>query len=326
MHYFYDDTGVAGFEYNGVDYYFLKNLQGDIIEILNSNGQSVVQYAYDAWGKVISVTGAMKDSVGQYNPFRYRGYYYDTETGLYYLNSRYYDPEVCRFVNADGIIGANGGIQGFNLFAYCNNNPVMYMDAFGTCIHRGYGDCDDCFAAKLSGLEPNNSVKTQINGDQFPTFIDDESGSDPFWASVLVDVGIELGKDLSSFSVKNSARPNNIGIGVYAKTRAKELQIIQNSGTVFGSICDALFVALDVGIGVSNNIESNAGAEKILYDATVDTVFSGGSAALSYYAGAAAGTAFCPVVGTAVGFVVSFALWALIDGTGFRENVKGLID
>ncbi|MBE6533948.1 MAG: RHS repeat-associated core domain-containing protein, partial [Ruminococcaceae bacterium] len=132
----------------GVDYYFLKNLQGDIIEILNSNGQSVVQYAYDAWGKVISVTGAMKDSVGQYNPFRYRGYYYDTETGFYYLNSRYYDPEVCRFVNADGYVSTGQGIIGNNMFAYCNNNPVNMIDNVGTwpCwndIKAGFGKAID---------------------------------------------------------------------------------------------------------------------------------------------------------------------------------------
>ncbi len=79
----------------------------------------------------MSITGSLADTIGQKNPFRYRSYYYDWETGWYYLNSRYYDPEVGRFINADSIIGANGGIQGYNLFAYCNNNPVMYKDCYG---------------------------------------------------------------------------------------------------------------------------------------------------------------------------------------------------
>ncbi len=101
------------------------------MRILNFGGGVVVNYTYDAWGNVLSVTGSMADTLGAANPFRYRGYYYDTETGWYYLQSRYYDPQVGRFINADGIIGANGGITGYNMFAYCNNNPVMYVDPSG---------------------------------------------------------------------------------------------------------------------------------------------------------------------------------------------------
>ena len=131
LYYYYDESGVAGFELNGVTYYYLKNIQGDVINILNSSGQIVVTYTYDAWGKVLSVTGSLAGTVGYINPFRYRGYYYDTETGFYYLQTRYYDPELGRFLNADSIIGANGDIQGYNVFAYCNNNPVMYIDTMG---------------------------------------------------------------------------------------------------------------------------------------------------------------------------------------------------
>ena len=131
LYYYYDESGVAGFELNGTVYYYLKNIQGDVINILNSSGQDVVTYTYDAWGKVLSVTGTLASSVGQINPFRYRSYYYDTETGFYYLQTRYYDPEVGRFINADGIIGANGGVLGYNMFAYCNNNPVMGYDPSG---------------------------------------------------------------------------------------------------------------------------------------------------------------------------------------------------
>ena len=107
LYYYYDETGVAGFELNGTVYYYLKNIQGDVINILNSSGQVVVTYSYDAWGKVLSVTGSLASTVGQINPFRYRGYYYDTETGFYYLQSRYYDPVVGRFLNADGTVSKN---------------------------------------------------------------------------------------------------------------------------------------------------------------------------------------------------------------------------
>ena len=108
-----------------------RNLQGDVIAILNAMGGTVVEYKYDAWGNILSVTGSMASTLGAVNPFRYRGYYYDAESGWYYLQSRYYDPQVGRFLNADGIIGANGGIMGYNMFAYCNNNPVIYADESG---------------------------------------------------------------------------------------------------------------------------------------------------------------------------------------------------
>ena len=136
--YLYAADGLAGFQYNGVNYYYLKNGQGDVVGILDSSGTLVAKYTYDAWGKLLSVTdatGADKSAdsafIGNINPVRYRSYYYDTETGVYYLQSRYYDPEVGRFINADGILGANGSILAYNLFAYCGNNPIRRSDPNG---------------------------------------------------------------------------------------------------------------------------------------------------------------------------------------------------
>ena len=85
----------------------------------------------DAWGNVLSISGMYANTLGQDNPIRYRGYYYDFETDFYYLQSRYYDPAMGRFINADGYINANGDMLGFNMFAYCSNNPVMYLDYSG---------------------------------------------------------------------------------------------------------------------------------------------------------------------------------------------------
>ena len=120
-----------GFTYNGTSYFYLLNLQGDVIGIYDANGNIVVQYLYDSWGKLISITGSLADTIGVKNPLRYRGYYYDTETSLYYLQSRYYDPETCRFINADSLLVAGDYLQGTNMFAYCLNNPVMYVDPSG---------------------------------------------------------------------------------------------------------------------------------------------------------------------------------------------------
>ena len=95
--YLYAADGLAGFQYNGVNYYYLKNGQGDVVAILDASGNIVAKYAYDAWGKLLSVTDAAGNDksadasfIGNINPIRYRSYYYDTETGLYYLQSRYY--------------------------------------------------------------------------------------------------------------------------------------------------------------------------------------------------------------------------------------------
>ena len=131
MRFFYDSTGKrVGFANGTMLFYYLYNVQGDVIAIVRAaTGQVVAKYSYDAWGKC-TVTNAAGYAVGDKNPFRYRGYYYDTETGLYYLNSRYYNPEFGRFISADGQL--NSGILGYNLFAYCENNPINDSDPDGT--------------------------------------------------------------------------------------------------------------------------------------------------------------------------------------------------
>ena len=102
-----------------------------MIAIVDATGTAVVSYTYDAWGNILSVTGTMADTLGKSNPLRYRGYVYDPETELYYLQSRYYDPEVGRFINADAFTSTGQGILGNNMFAYCNNCPVKYKDSDG---------------------------------------------------------------------------------------------------------------------------------------------------------------------------------------------------
>ncbi len=118
-------------EYEGDSYYYHYNLQGDVLALVDEIGEVVVEYTYDSWGNILSVTGSMASTLGVDNPFRYRGYYYDEESGLYYLNSRYYDPVTGRFVNADAYLGANGDMLAYNLFAYCSNNPINYSDPLG---------------------------------------------------------------------------------------------------------------------------------------------------------------------------------------------------
>ena len=128
----YDEKGNKyGFDYNGTKYYYIFNVQGDVIGILNQAGQKIVSYTYDPWGKVLSIDGSEASTIGQLNPIRYRGYYYDTETGFYYLQSRYYDPTTRRFLNADNILCEIGNSLSANMFAYCQNNPINRVDPTG---------------------------------------------------------------------------------------------------------------------------------------------------------------------------------------------------
>ena len=117
--------------YNGADYAYQHNLQGDILSLVDMDGTVVVEYAYDAWGKPISTAGSMAETLGHDNPFRYRGYVWDEETGLYYLRSRYYDPAWGRFVNADTLVGKVGALLSHNGFAYCSNSPTDSVDPDG---------------------------------------------------------------------------------------------------------------------------------------------------------------------------------------------------
>ena len=140
MQFLYDANGLYGFLYNGTPHYYVYNGQGDVVRLISASGATEAMYTYDAWGKPLSVTDASGNTVSDashianVNPIRYRGYYYDRETGFYYVSSRYYDPEVGRFLNADNIayLGAGSNLIGYNLFAYCGNNPVTGYDPAGT--------------------------------------------------------------------------------------------------------------------------------------------------------------------------------------------------
>ena len=132
MHFFYDAQGrPAKVRYNGTIYSYIHNLQGDVVGIIDTDGNVVVEYKYDAWGKLLSATGSMAGTLGNLNPLRYRGYVYDTETGLYYLQSRFYSPIISRFISGDTILGKLGTAYGHNVFAYCQNHPINSLDSSG---------------------------------------------------------------------------------------------------------------------------------------------------------------------------------------------------
>ncbi len=188
LHFFYDAQGKPAIVvYNDTPYSYVKNLQGDIVAILNSAGTAVVNYVYDAWGRPVSKTGSMAGTLGTVQPFRYRGYVYDEETGLYYLRSRYYNPACCRFINRDVLYRGN-------LYRYCLNSPVIRAD------RNGYYPMVCCFSemgfgnlmAGLTGgggcgggMTPPGDIMSAGNNGEPQDYVNSFGGSsaipDPQW-------------------------------------------------------------------------------------------------------------------------------------------------
>ncbi len=141
LYYAYDANGIPmSLTYTDAQgttttYYYATNIQGDVTAILDTTATPVVEYTYDAWGNTLTITGTLADTLGKANSLRYRGYVYDTETGLYYLQSRYYSPQMGRFINADDYPSTGQGLTGNNMFAYCGNNPIVRKDDCGAFWH-----------------------------------------------------------------------------------------------------------------------------------------------------------------------------------------------
>ena len=145
----YDENNQPlAMKYNNTLYYYVLNAQGDVVRIVNSSRSVVASYTYDPWGKIISSSGTLADI----NPLRYRGYYYDSETGFYYLQSRYYDPEIGRFINADSYASTDAtGLLSTNMFAYCENDPVNGSDPNGEWIHIAIGSAMGAVTSIITG-------------------------------------------------------------------------------------------------------------------------------------------------------------------------------
>ena len=331
LYFLYHGSSRVGLEYKGNTYYYIYNLQGDVVGLVNSSGTSVVSYTYDAWGNPESISGSMASTLGAANPFRYRGYYYDTESGLYYLMSRYYDPVVGRFLNRDGELNLNSNITLLNLFAYCVNNPIILSDPLGNCPPGFVGPCPGPLKCKYNQiLVANPPVSYPASFDRSPSdVIGDITGG----ADITTQLGIAgLGQ-----AIKNSRKPSNIGAGTHAKDVAKSLDALDNIGSGASKILEITSyaaVAWDVGYGIYDNVNRGMPTKKIVIDATVDFTFTGGSIFASGLAGASIGTAvgtICPgagnIAGAIGGFVIGMGIGILIDvwkpgGKTLRNHTK----
>ena len=213
--YLYDATGAPiGMMYRTTSYaegafdvfWFEKNLHGDIVAIYDESGTKIATYTYtDAWGNhSVSYTNGGASTGAQYNPFRYRSYYYDTDLGLYYLQSRYYDPNTCRFINADGYVSTGQGLIGNNMFAYCNNNPVSNIDPNGESL----------IAAALILL--GGAVLGGIAGGIIASISSEKQGEEASAEKIVkwVAVGTALGVAAFGLGLSIAAAPSIMMLGV----------------------------------------------------------------------------------------------------------------
>ena len=272
IEFIYDNGGIAGLKYNGTEYIYRKNVLGDITHILDMNGNVIAEYAYDAWGKskVIKDT----DGIAEANPFRYRSYYYDVETRLYYLQTRYYDPEVGRFISQDDVSYLDpNSINGLNLYAYCGDNPVMGYDPDGTWDWRKFWGAIVIFASAAS---LSVGIALCATGVGAPV------------GSILIGAGIGglFGSAGSAISQGIQNGWNNIDWG--------QIAIDGGAGFITGALIASPLGGLATGIGVgvitfvqstgSDLYQSNGDWDKVNWNkAAFQSIFSGTVSGIGKY-------------------------------------------
>lgn len=264
---------LFGFKYNNDTYYYVKNIQNDIIGILDGNCNLVANYKYDSWGKIISITDSEGNDISNnnshianINPFRYRCYYYDKETKLYYLNERYYNPEWRRFINSDSYNGQIGGnILSHNIYAYTLNNPIMNYDENGasaTVISLAAGA--KLFGAAIAGIIAAKALPSLINGiTQFGGKV--ISGITATASNIKSKINAKTRtsvKTKAKTKAPNTSNDNNkpcvVAYGTeetvlvtnYRMTIKESYQYVSNSGSV---MCDTRSAAKKVAKGGASN-------------------------------------------------------------------------
>ena len=247
--YLYDESGSPiGMQYRETSYaadvydtfYFEKNLQGDIIAVYNESGLKIVSYNYDAWGNHTytwhNISGA--NIPAAYNPFRYRGYFYDVETGLYYLQSRYYNPAWGRFLNADGYLNANGDLIGFNMYAYCSNNPIAGYDPTGEGFFKDAWEKIKNFFVDTFGAGATVSYTTELTNTEL--------------FHPISPIQVSYGEEMTV--LENSYGDSTKPISVYANGEAANYFVSSSAGILFNIGDFSLDISLaadDIGVSGS---------------------------------------------------------------------------
>ena len=254
MRFSYDAIGAMSVNYNGTDYFYLRNAQGDVTGLVDSTGTKVVAYTYGPWGEAWGVSGTLASTLGAANPISYRGYVYDTETGLYYLNSRYYNPTWGRFINADSpaVVTASLGSASWdkNLFAYCDGNPVNRADDGGEFWHFIVG-------AAVGGLI--SGISTAISGGSLTDVLINTATGMASGALAASGAGLITSMALSGAISATSSVASQVAAGEFNFT-----EVIVD--TAVGVVCGGI-----AGSGASS-VASNAGGAKQMINAGKQSV------------------------------------------------------
>ena len=255
LHFFYDaQNRPAVGVYNGVPYAYVKSLQGDIVAILDENGNTVVSYGYDAWGAPLWCTGELAETLGKVQPFRYRGYVFDEETGLYYLRSRYYNPGWGRFVNADNMIAE------LNLFTYCKDSPILLYDPNGKwSLNKTVIEDAKSYVRNIVNQTAALISKAVLN---YNFEISEEQKIEQFFDDVSQELGYSMPKDNGSGSWKYYANSVVKTDGKIKKILSAILEL--SVTTASGVITTAIISSMPVGGAVAM---AEYGVETLIKDA-----------------------------------------------------------
>ena len=289
--FYYDANGKRiAFKYDDNMYYYVYNLQGDVTHIINAYGDIVGTYEYDAWGQIANLSSLT--AIAQVNPFRYRGYYYDNESGLYYLNSRYYNPEWGRFINADGYVTTGQGLTSYNMFVYCCDNPVNNFDPTGAFSMAALMTTLNGMVHLASGTASyietqNNNIKNSENVDNLKTIYDSISTS---WVDANLNSTLKYIQPVSSLN--STSNPITYILGI----------VSENIG---------LYSVLTIGMNIIWDYETYGISDDFFNSTTITLAFAG----LGILAGGIVACMELPLLGT---FVVGTAFSI---GLGCLENL-----
>jgi RHS repeat-associated protein len=268
--------------YNGTTYYYQRNGQGDIIGMYNSSGTKVVSYTYDVWGKLLTTSGSLASTLGENNPLRYRGYYYDNETGFYYLQSRYYDPTTGRFISPDVLVSTGQGVLGHNMYAYCLNNPVNMSDESGyiakpivvdnyypsnikyeTCLINGRTHNLSMTVIELSYIAFGFTLMSIDTDGEVDKAHLEQAASDRYHQDTTA-YRFRSGEYMNAFTMPYVVMPKNIGHGISKGDVAIliNLDTMQYVMAIVGDRSAAGKTVHEVSIFAAQQVSTNAGATR----------------------------------------------------------------
>ena len=310
----YDESSMVGFTYskNGAtptSYYYQRNLLGDVIGIYTTSGTKVVEYAYDAWGNCTIKNSTTNYNLAHANPIRYRGYYYDEDTKLYYLNARYYSPEWRRFISHDDTYYLDPqNVNGLNLYCYCDNDPVNTRDILFKKKYNilNEGEINGSFTRKAFATLKQNNSHTHNNWINLHPI--------PSWVDIALDIA-DLG---SSSSI--------IGLTAWYTLKypgVAELMKLDGITSIPGRYSDFIeslgyaFVIAETGLDIYSNFQQGQNAGYILtsgaYTLGTGLGITWGSAKIGAYIGTLIGGPVGFVVGGTTSIIIGLALEWLSD-------------